>query len=194
MCAIVFALLGWFVSTRPPLEADRALENVFAGQLTGAAAVFTRSCYWYVLVSLGAALIALAFLAPAWRVRAIFSIVVTLVGWQASDLLKAAFRRPRPEQWYGIHETSYGYPSGHAMFATVVYGLWAYFVWNSRLPAPWRGLFSAALGLWAMGILWSRLALGAHYPGDLAGGVLLGAALLAAGFALVPAARSRSGA
>jgi undecaprenyl-diphosphatase len=193
VAAIAFTMLGLAVSHVPPPAFDQTIEAYFAGSGIPFAVIFTRSCYWYVLVTLGAGLIALAAMSPAWRARAIFSIVLTLAGWQMSDWLKTVFGRARPSQWYAIHETTLGYPSGHAMFATIVYGLWAYFIWDSTLPGRARAPIAAALSLWALGILWSRLALGAHYPTDLAGGILLGVALVATGFAVVPVVRAKNG-
>jgi membrane-associated phospholipid phosphatase len=72
------------------------------------------------------------------------------------------------------------------MFAVVVYLLWAYYLWRSPLP-PWaRSAGSIVLTLWALGIMWSRPALGAHYPSDVLGGVLLGVTFVAAGLAVMP--------
>ncbi|HZX69140.1 MAG TPA: phosphatase PAP2 family protein, partial [Candidatus Elarobacter sp.] len=78
----------------------------------------------------------------------------------------------------------------HAMFALLVYGLWAWFVWNSGLPRAVRFTLAPLLALWACGVLWSRLALGAHYITDLAGGLLLATAAL--GFAALVAVAIRA--
>ena len=126
---------------------------------------------------------------PPWRARCAFSIVLTLVAWLSSDALKALFARGRPADWYVIQEHSRGYPSGHAMFAVVVYMLWAYFIWTGPVPESFRRPAAFALCAWAAGILWSRLALGAHYPTDLIGGLLLGVAFVAAGMAIFPIVR-----
>ena len=72
------------------------------------------------------------------------------------------------------------------MFAIVVYGLGAWFVWRSALPGPVRRIVSLLLATWAIAIVWSRLALGAHYPTDLAGGVLFGICSVAITYAIVP--------
>lgn len=143
------------------------------------ALVLTASCWWYVLVSLGVLAALLAWARPEWRGRATFSILTTVVAWQTSDALKDSFGRVRPTYWLLHHETSYSYSSGHAMFAVVVYGLWSYYVANSALPAPLRALLAAGFAAWACGVIWSRLALGAHYVTDLIGGVLLGITMLA---------------
>jgi membrane-associated phospholipid phosphatase len=77
------------------------------------------------------------------------------------------------------------------MFATIVYGLWAWYIWHSDLPRPVRVVVAPLLVLWACGILWSRLALGAHYVTDLIGGVLLGLTAIALASAARIALRKR---
>ncbi len=185
--ALLCTFVGFGVTLNPPGALDRA-GRALAGELPYVALVFTASCWWYVLVAFAVAGIALAVAVPSWRARVAFSVVTTLVAWQGSDMVKNAFGRPRPD--YGIlHiETSASYPSGHAMFAVVVYGLWSYYIATSGLPAGLRRVLATLLVLWALGVLWSRLALGAHYVTDLFGGVLFGIAMLALGKALAPEA------
>lgn len=175
--ALLCGFLGSEVSQAPPAGIDLAGRAV-AGELPHAALTFTASCWWQVLVSLGVLAIVLALLVPAWRPRVTFSIVTTVAGWLASDQIKNLFARTRPSYWILHHETSWSYPSGHAMFAVLVYGLWSYFIARSELPQPWRTGLSAAAAVWALGVIWSRLALGAHYVTDLIGGVLFGITML----------------
>lgn len=190
LAAVAYFALGFLVSSMPPSALDLA-GRAFVREAPQLAILFTRSCLWYVLVALGAGAIVLAVMQPAWRARAIFSIVVTLVGWQTSDVLKVLFKRPRPDYWYLIHEPTFAYSSGHAMFAVIVYGLWSYFVARSSLPRAVRVPLAAALALWACGVVWSRLALGAHYVTDLIGGTLLGVVMIAIGAAVAFAWPSR---
>lgn len=172
-----YVALGRFVVAHPLLGIDRAGRS-FAGEFPRLAYVFTASCFFPVLLGFGLALIVLAIVSRAWRTRAIFSVVLMLVSWRVSDFAKDAFLRPRPHYWVLRHETSYSYSSGHAMFAVIVYGLWACLIATSDLPRAVRAFGATLLGLWACGIIWSRLALGAHYVTDLVGGVLLGLAMI----------------
>lgn len=187
---VLFAALGLAVAHAPPAGIDVA-GAALAGEALHLALLFTRSCLWYVMVWYGLAGLAVAAVSRGWRGRILFSIAVTLLTWRVSDALKALFRRPRPVVWRLLHETSFSYPSGHAMFATVVFGLWAWFIWTSGLPRRVRIVVAPLLGAWALGVIWSRLALGAHYVTDLAGGVLLGVAALGLGSAIVAAAQRR---
>jgi membrane-associated phospholipid phosphatase len=176
--ALACGLLGSGVSEAPPGALDRS-GAALAGELPAVAQIFTASCWWYVLVALGVAAIVFAALRPAWRMRVAFSIVTTLVAWQGSDALKNLFARSRPPYWILNHETTWSYPSGHAMFAVVVYGLWSYYIATSELPPAVRRGLSAAVALWGIGVIWSRLALGAHYVTDLFGGLLFGITMIA---------------
>jgi membrane-associated phospholipid phosphatase len=65
------------------------------------------------------------------------------------------------------------------MFAVVVYGMWSYYFATSELPRPLRTILSAAWALWGIGVIWSRLSLGAHFVTDLIGGILFGIMMLA---------------
>jgi membrane-associated phospholipid phosphatase len=180
--AVVAALLcGWIgtnVSEAPPAGIDLA-GRALVGAFPRNALIFTASCWWQVLVSLGVCAIVFAIVRPAWRPRVIFSIATTLAAWLASDQLKNVFGRTRPDYWIVHHETTKSYPSGHAMFAIVVYGLWSYYVATGPLPRGPRITLSVCTALWGCGIIWSRLALGAHFVTDLIGGVLLGITMLA---------------
>ncbi len=180
VAAIAYALLGIAVEHRPPEPpwAIDTVSNVLAGHATHLALIFTASCWWYVLIALGIGAGVLGWLRPEWRARSIFSVVTTIAAWQASDALKNIFQRPRPADWFLRHETTYAYSSGHAMFATVVYFLWGYFFATSTLSRPWRVVLSTGFALWGCGVIWSRLALGAHWLTDLIGGVLLGITML----------------
>ena len=186
----LYAVLGISVSHRPPVGIDLA-GRALAGKAPSLALIFTESCWWEMLAALALMAIIVAIGYPAWRARVIYAIPTTLITWQLSDVLKNVFKRPRPEYWTLIHEPTYSYSSGHAMFALMVYWLWAWFIWNSGLPDRVRALVTPLLFLWGCGVIWSRLALGAHYVTDLVGGVLLGATALALASAVAPAALVR---
>jgi membrane-associated phospholipid phosphatase len=190
VAAVLYTGLGLAVAHVPPFGIDLAARPL-AGHAQKLAYVFTESCYWYVLMVYGIAGIVLAAYARSWRARVIYAVPTTLVTWQVSNLLKNVFGRPRPDYWVLIHEPTYSYSSGHAMFALVVYGLWAWFVWNSSLPRTVRLVLAPLLALWAGGIVWSRMALSAHYPTDLVGGILLGITMLALAAAIWAALRAR---
>jgi membrane-associated phospholipid phosphatase len=190
VAAILYAGLGLAVSHVPPFGIDLAARPL-AGHAQKLAYILSESCYWYVLLGYGIAWIVLAVLVPGWRARVIYANSTMLVTWQLSDFLKNLFRRPRPDYWVLIHEPTYSYSSGHAMFALLVYGLWAWFIWNSGLPRPLRLVLAPLLALWAGGIVWSRMALGAHYPTDLIGGILLGTTTLSLAAAIWAALRAR---
>jgi membrane-associated phospholipid phosphatase len=172
VAAILYGALGAAVSHAPPHGIDLA-GRALAGQAQHLALLFTRSCLWYSLVVLGLIAVAAAVRFPAWRARVIYAIPTTLITWQLSDALKNVFRRPRPDYWRLIHEPTFSYSSGHAMFAVLVYWLWAWFIWKSSLPRTVRATVAPLFALWGCGVIWSRLALGAHYVTDLLGGVLL---------------------
>lgn len=93
------------------------------------------------------------------------------------SLLKAFLKRDRPETEYvnNMFFDTFSFPSGHAAGAMVTYGLLAYFAFL-YLPQPWNLILVISLSILIFLIGVSRIYLGAHYPSDVIGGWLLGAA------------------
>jgi undecaprenyl-diphosphatase len=77
-------------------------------------------------------------------------------------------------------EAGHSYPSGHATTAIVFFTGWAIVVAHQVLPPALQDLTVVLLALWGLGIMWSRVALGAHYLSDVFGGALFGGAWLCA--------------
>jgi membrane-associated phospholipid phosphatase len=142
----------------------------------------------FVVTSLGssaiAGCVAVVFgLFLIWRRRFYwFAAFVSSVygGMLLNRILKYAFQRPRPHFDDPLLSlTSYSFPSGHTMTATVLYGvLAAYFFTNTQ---DWRQrlviVFGASLLILLVGF--SRIYLGAHYLSDVLGAMAEGLAWLA---------------
>lgn len=140
---------------------------------------------------------------PRWIVVALLSLLVwrwsgsrhalalagaSLSASLASSALKAAFDRARPDLITHLdHVSNASYPSGHAANTAVLYLLLA-----GLAPPRWRASFWALAA--AMIVLngLSRIMLGVHWPTDIVGGTMLGAAfaLLGAWWIRPPAGRS----
>ena len=87
--------------------------------------------------------------------------------------LKLAFGKVRPQLWHQlISETSFSFPSGHALGSLVLYGFLAYEL-ATHYPKQAKFIYSFAVVLIAaVGI--SRLYLGVHWPTDIIAGYGVG--------------------
>jgi membrane-associated phospholipid phosphatase len=159
-------------------------EKAWVNHSTLIAWYFTWFGWGDVLVPLSVALAFIALKFPQWRRRIGFSIISLLLSWQGASYLQELFMRPRRLDWVVKHETAFSYPSSHAAIVAGFYWLWALLL--SRSSLPYKATTSAALWVLGAGILWSRLALGAHYATDLAGGVLWGIVVVATLAAVAP--------
>ena len=87
--------------------------------------------------------------------------------------LKLAFNKSRPQLWEQlINETSFSYPSAHALGAMVIYGFIAYLL-ASHYPKQGKIIYTfAAILIGAIGL--SRLYLGVHWTTDVIAGYGVG--------------------
>lgn len=101
-------------------------------------------------------------------------------------ILKYAFQRPRPHFDDPLLSlSSYSFPSGHTMTATVVYGVLAAYFFTTTRDWRWRLVIFCAASLLILLVGFSRIYLGAHYLSDVLGAMAEGLAWLALCLTLV---------
>lgn len=131
-------------------------------------------------------ILAMTLLAGIWLYRRghrywILALVASVPGGQILNvLLKHSFERARPHFVEPLLELStYSFPSGHAMGATVLYGFLACYA--ARQACSWWGRvlpFVLALAMVAT-VAFSRMYLGVHYLSDVLAAVAEGCGWLA---------------
>ena len=180
LCLAVLALLALQVRLHGPmLELDQEASQFFALHRQPALTALmlaVSKVHQTVYVLVATALVVLGF---AWQRdwRAAGALLVVPTGMLLNVGLKNLFQRARPA-WDDplVQLATYSFPSGHAVASTVFYGMLCALVF-ARTRSPLRRALALA-GAVAMVLLvcCSRVYLGAHYPGDVIGGVALGLA------------------
>ena len=132
----------------------------------------------------GVTIIAVAFgLYLIWRRRFYWLAPLTssvLGGMLLNKVLKYAFHRPRPFFTDPLLKlTSYSFPSGHTMMATVLYGVIAAYLFTNQTGWRIRALIIFSASFLVLLVGFSRMYLGAHYLSDVLGAMAEGLAWLA---------------
>ncbi len=113
-----------------------------------------------------------------------FAVCVGLSDYISSGIIKTLVARPRPTHTAGIEEMlhivnnyyggMYGFVSSHAA-NTLCCALLFSLVWRNKIS-------TISLCVWTVLVCWSRMYLGAHYPLDILGGLLVGTTLASVGY------------
>jgi undecaprenyl-diphosphatase len=177
-CLAVLALLTLQVMRHGPmLELDQGVSLYFSRHrtpvVTGVMAALS-AMHQTVWVLAATALIALVLgLRKAWE--SMRALLVVPVGMLLNVGLKDMFRRARPH-WDDplVQLASYSFPSGHALAATVFYGMLCALVFEHTRSRLWRGVAATVTVVMVVLVCLSRVYLGAHYPVDVIAGVAEG--------------------
>ncbi len=109
---------------------------------------------------------------------AIHLVILGILAIGAVEFFKLLVHSPRPE---GIEKvpSGFSFPSGHATLSTAFFSYFAFIIARDREKYVGYFAYSFAITLIIL-ISFSRLYLGAHWPTDVIGGILLGACISSA--------------
>jgi membrane-associated phospholipid phosphatase len=128
--------------------------------------LMSRLGYSWGVVPLDVVILIVLTLSRRFRDGLFFGIAV--IGSALLDIVaKNYFARMRPDLWLSIRpETTYSFPSGHAMGSTTLGMAVVLLCW----PSPWRWPVTIASLVFVLLVGSSRVYLGVHYPSDILAG------------------------
>lgn len=108
--------------------------------------------------------------------RLILATILAVITPVVNYFLKIVIHRVRPSKYnskFFLWVDTYSFPSAHTSSSTVTYGLIAYLLW-SGLAFPLNLIVAVILIMIIIGIGFSRVYVGVHYPTDVLAGWMLG--------------------
>ncbi len=126
------------------------------------------------------------------RRPALWVAATALAGTGLQQAVKALVGRDRPVWPDPVDSASYAaFPSGHALSALVAGALVLWVLRRAGARPLWRWTARTVVAVSVVGVGFTRVYLGVHWPSDVAGGWLLGGALVAGATAVYTAYASR---
>lgn len=178
LCAALFLIIFLYIPGEGPSGIDRIAGAWIAGiKGTG----WTKAMQAAAFLGESTAIIVLTLLLTAvatWFMgirKAVWIVAGVAATYLVNSVLKAWIARPRPAEAWGIEVDGFSFPSGNAMLAVALYGMFA--IWISRYGRIGKG-GRIAIGwiavLMVLLIGWSRLYFSVHYVTDIASGYAVG--------------------
>jgi membrane-associated phospholipid phosphatase len=118
------------------------------------------------IIALTTAIVILLIYRKRWQAltQVLFGISGALL---LNIILKVIFARDRPHLWtWVITESTYSFPSGHAMLTATLALTCIFIAWHTK----WRWWVVSVGTLYVLAVGFSRLYLGVHYPTDVLAG------------------------
>lgn len=180
-----FAELADEVREREPFAFDepilRFAESLHGDVLDRTFVLISDIGYAYGVVPFDILLIA----ALAWRARlreGLFAGIAIIGSALLNLATKQFFARDRPTLWASISpETTFSFPSGHAMGSATLAWVLLLLAWHTR----WRWPVVIFAATFAVSVAFSRIYLGVHYPSDILAGWTAASAWAVSAYLLV---------
>lgn len=170
--------LGFATRSGRTAPFDGSAERLLYGRGVSLAWFFTVSGYGRALIVAYAATFALAAALHRSLLELGALALTQCVSQIAVPRFKLLFGRLRPPNWLIRRELDTSFPSGHSTTAAVTFAGLVLLIVRSSLPQEVKLGTALVPAVFALGIGWSRIVLGAHYLSDVCGGYALGAAWL----------------
>lgn len=144
------------------------------------------------MVSVVTTVAVLAFLFHGKRRQAAVMAAAVFLAWASSETTKALYARPRPDLVpHAVHVYTGSFPSGHSTLSAACYLTLAMLVASLEPRRRTKALAYGLAGSVLVGVGFSRVYLGVHYPSDVLAGWCLGAAWALAGWVALRASGAR---
>lgn len=175
---ILFAILAVAVN----IEIFNGFENWFYEETVGymcEGLTFVSKCITHLGGPIGITLVCIAiYLIPRTRLKVALPVSVSVSSaFVLNVILKRIFSRERPNILRLVNESSYSFPSGHAMVNAALYATLAVYAYKliDRRRIKWPVIVAVLTLIVLIGL--TRIYLGVHYAGDIMAGWLLGFAV-----------------
>ena len=157
------------------------LHHLASPTVDGFFVVVSRVGYQWGVLPVDAGILLWLILRRSFRDGLFFGLAV--IGSLGLNLAaKFHFARARPDLWQSLApETTFSFPSGHAMGSVTLGVALTLLMWNTR----WRWLTFVLAATFVLMVGMSRVYLGVHYPSDILAGWAAGTAWVVAMYQLV---------
>lgn len=173
LAVVTFALLADAVVTGATGRWDNAIRDAFHHTARPYLTWIAIHVSWLgkVATLISATLVTASIFLLKGRHLAALALSIDMGGALLLDgTLKIALHRSRPEPFIGVNPETFSFPSGHVLLgACFCGGLLLVLAYSSKA----RALATLTSLATILAIGWSRIYLGAHYPSDVAGGLLV---------------------
>lgn len=171
LAAITFAVLADAVTRGMTTQWDNAIRDTFHHNASPYLTMIAVHVSWLgkIATLIPAAILTASILLLTGRRWAAVALAIDMSGALVlNGMLKLAVHRDRPTPFFGVNPETFSFPSGHVLLTTCFCG-GLLLILTSRT----RDFAVLANVLLVLAIGWSRIYLGAHYPSDVLGGLLV---------------------
>lgn len=176
------AIVGQVIFDAGFSQADQIVSNAFQGlrfAAADAAMVAVTMAGDTAAVGPVAVAVLVWLMASGARWAAAAAALCFLLAWTFVPVVKSILGRERPNTDLYTGPEAFSFPSGHATHAMVIAGVLALLLAHRLARRRRFAIYFTALAF-ALLVAFSRVYLGAHWPSDVAGGLLFGCAVIAA--------------
>lgn len=178
--AIIFSVIIYFIKTSLWILADLKI-NLFISVVQDSFLIKIFSILGLIFDPIAMVIASLIIALFIWKRYSkndgMFFAIVALIGGVFIQFLKLFFERARPLNMV-VAETTSSFPSGHATFAVILFGLLSYFILIKRGSKLFKRNFVLFSVLMIILLGFSRLYLNVHWFTDVIAGYALGATIL----------------
>ena len=178
---ILFVKLSREVFSAPAFAYDQTISQIIyslrSPLLTKIMLLITNLGGGYILIP--ATIITIFLIVRKHKEEAFLFSIILAMGLILNTSLKSILQRPRPDIAPLTNETSYSFPSGHAMNSFVFYTTLSFYFFRFTRKKK-LSIFISLISLFLILLIgFSRVYLGVHYPTDILAGYCAGFAWFA---------------